>query len=184
MMNDPAISEWQGRLILASPILEDDTFDHSVVIITNHTPTEGSKGFIINNPLGKTIQHLLPKKRFPQELKSIEVFNGGPVDQDELTLVALTTKKTTLLYRAGINAEEAIDHLQTPGTLVRGFMGHCSWVKGQIEHEFMTGSWVTISAHAPLLGMIHDRQLWLQLMNAESPMHALLARAPKHYFLN
>ncbi|MBC7979374.1 MAG: YqgE/AlgH family protein, partial [Armatimonadetes bacterium] len=48
MSEDPSTSEFsislQGQLLLASPSLADGTFDHSVIILIEHSATKGALG--------------------------------------------------------------------------------------------------------------------------------------------
>jgi putative transcriptional regulator len=51
-----------------------------VILLADHDE-EGSVGFIINKPLKYTINDLLPEIN-----ASFKIYNGGPVEQDNLYL--------------------------------------------------------------------------------------------------
>jgi putative transcriptional regulator len=59
-----------GRLLIASPSLADGTFDHSVIMLFEHSATTGAHGIIINHPSGTTVGDLLkafPRSPWPRE---------------------------------------------------------------------------------------------------------------------
>ena len=69
----------KGHLLIAEPsIIGDLSFNRSIILIADHNP-EGSIGFILNKPLDFTLQDLIPEIEMP-----FEVYNGGPVEQDNL----------------------------------------------------------------------------------------------------
>jgi putative transcriptional regulator len=72
----------KGNLLIAEPtILGDISFNRSIILLADHTE-EGSIGFILNKPLDYTISDLLPEIEKP-----LRVYNGGPVEQDNLYFI-------------------------------------------------------------------------------------------------
>ena len=71
----------KGLLLVAEPsIIGDVSFNRSVVLLAEYN-NEGSVGFILNKPLEYSLNDFIP------ELNSnIPVYNGGPVEQDNLYL--------------------------------------------------------------------------------------------------
>ncbi len=75
----------KGHLLIAEPsIIGDLSFNRSIILIADHNP-EGSIGFILNKPLDFTLQDLIPEIEIP-----FEVYNGGPVEQDNLYYIHKT----------------------------------------------------------------------------------------------
>ena len=69
----------KGCLLVAEPtILNDMSFNRSVILLTEHTK-DGSVGFILNKPLSYSINELIPEIN-----ANFMVYNGGPVEQDNL----------------------------------------------------------------------------------------------------
>ena len=69
----------KGKLLIAEPALTGDvSFNRSVVLLAEHND-EGSVGFILNKPLNYDISDLIEDINVP-----FQVFNGGPVEQDNL----------------------------------------------------------------------------------------------------
>ena len=72
----------KGDLLIAEPsIIGDVSFNRSIVLLTDHNK-EGSIGFILNKPLNYTIKDLIPELD-----ASFRVYNGGPVEQDNLYFI-------------------------------------------------------------------------------------------------
>ena len=72
----------KGHLLIAEPsIIGDTSFNRSVILLADHTD-EGSIGFILNKPLKYTLKDLVPHTK-----ASYKVYNGGPVEQDNLYFI-------------------------------------------------------------------------------------------------
>ena len=72
----------KGQLLIAEPsIIGDLSFNRSVILLADHNE-EGSVGFILNKPLEYTITDLIPEIE-----ASFLIYNGGPVEQDNLYFI-------------------------------------------------------------------------------------------------
>lgn len=69
-----------GKLLVATPQIEDGIFHRSVVLILDHTD-DGAQGVVLNRPLEADVDSVLPGW---QELatRPDTVFHGGPVQTD------------------------------------------------------------------------------------------------------
>ena len=77
-----------GRLLVATPQIEEGIFARSVVLVLDHSEA-GAQGVILNRPLEADVDAVLPGW---QELATAppRVFHGGPVQTDSaLGLVAV-----------------------------------------------------------------------------------------------
>ncbi len=174
----------QGKLLLSDPSLRDGIFDHSVILLTNHSEEEGAHGLILNQPTGKVVGDLLPAEEFTS-LRHLAVHAGGPVSQEMLTFSSFWwSKKLGLRWAMRISKEEAATHAKKPGRIVRAFIGYSGWTAGQLENELRRDAWHTIDARSGLLGCSHDDSLWHALLGSLSPLHRILAEAPRDPFLN
>ncbi|MCL4288393.1 MAG: YqgE/AlgH family protein, partial [Thermoleophilia bacterium] len=74
----------RGKLLVASPALEDPNFVRSVVLVTEHGE-EGAMGIVLNRPADTEVEEVLP------ELAAIAVaepvFVGGPVQPESLVVL-------------------------------------------------------------------------------------------------
>jgi len=174
----------QGCLLLADPSLRDGTFDHSVILLADHSPADGAFGLILNHPTERVVGDFLTDKDFGS-LRGIPVHDGGPVGREHLTFSAFWwNKKSGLRWAIRISAEDAIKHSHRPGRIVRAFVGHSGWSPGQLEGELRRASWITTRPAPELLGADHDRSLWYGILRHLSPFHRVLAEAPANPLLN
>jgi putative transcriptional regulator len=180
---DPPI-QLRGSLLLADPSLRDGVFDHSVILVAEHSPTDGAFGLILNHPTGRVVGDYLTEEDFGP-LSRIPVHEGGPVAREHLTFSAFWwNPKNGLRWAIRISAEDAIKHTHRPGTIVRAFIGHSGWSPGQVEGELKRNAWITTRPAPELLGADHDRNLWQAILRKLSPLHRVLAEAPANPQLN
>ena len=92
--------------------------------------------------------------------------------------------KRGLHWALRISTRQAAEHAHRPGRIVRAFIGYSGWSAGQLENELRHQSWVPAGPQADLLGHDHDRSLWAVLLRRLSPLHRILAEAPKDPLLN
>jgi putative transcriptional regulator len=138
----------KGYLLIAEPsILGDVSFNRSVVLLAEHNQ-EGSIGFILNKPLSFHLDELIPEIQ-----KSIKVYNGGPVEQDNLYfihrvphLITNSIEISNGVYWGG-DFEEIID-LINQGTIessdIRFFLGYSGWEMLQLDKELQSNSWIVL----------------------------------------
>lgn len=181
---DPGHEPLQGNLLFATPTMQGGPFEHSVVLLSDHSAKDGAFGLILNQPTGQVVGDLLTAKQF-HPLRHIGVHRGGPVSQNQLFFAALWWEPPQgLRIIHQMSAEDAIQHHQRPGTLVRAFIGYSGWSPGQLEEEIERSTWIVTPAPPSLLGFTHDDSLWATALRSLSPYHKLLADAPKNPFAN
>jgi len=174
-----------GRLLLAAPDLLEPTFRRTVLLITNHTATDGALGYILNRPLRKMVSDLLPSSPYP-ELEDVPVFVGGPVSQEHLTFSALgwNNASGTLQYQTHLSAEDAARSAKE-GFSVRAYVGYSGWSEGQLENELKERAWVVSLPRRVLMQVDKlNTSLWGEFIRDVSPMHRLAADMPDDVSLN
>jgi putative transcriptional regulator len=138
----------KGSLLIAEPsIIGDMSFNRSVVLLADHSH-EGSIGFILNKPLEYTIKDLVP------EIESnFKVYNGGPVEQDNLyfihkipDLIPESIEISLGIFWGGDFAK--VVQLMSEDKLnekdIRFFLGYSGWDKDQLDSELNSNSWVVL----------------------------------------
>ena len=72
----------KGKILIAEPsIIGDISFNRSIILLVEHG-NNGSIGFILNKPMNLNISDLIP------EIESnFKIYNGGPVQQDNLYFI-------------------------------------------------------------------------------------------------
>ena len=173
-----------GRLLIASPSLADGTFDHSVIMLFEHSATTGAHGVIINHPSGTTVGDLLKAPGF-KPLAHLPVHRGGPLSTEELSFSSFTmVKGTRIRYQPQLPLEKAAELIKSKDHIVRATIGYSAWSPGQLEDELQRNTWITLRPPAGLLQMNHDITLWRTLLGSISPYHAMLSQAPQNPLLN
>jgi len=136
----------KGDLLIAEPsIIGDMSFNRSIILLADHT-TEGSIGFILNKPLDYTIKDLVP------EIESnFKVYNGGPVEQDNLyfihtvpEIIPESIEISLGIYWGGDfnTVAELIANKKIDESNIRFFLGYSGWDPTQLENELKLNSWL------------------------------------------
>ncbi len=143
-----------GRLLVATPVLDDPNFRRTVVLLLDHTD-EGAMGIVVNRPLPVDVARVLPEWQ-PFVTTPGRLFQGGPVGLDgALGLVAVPgDEQDPLGVRRIIGALGLVD-LDAPPQIVAGgvaglriFAGHSGWGAGQLEEEIDEGAWYVVDAES------------------------------------
>lgn len=165
---EPVEDETQlsGSLLLAHPNLSDPNFAQSVILLSAHSSDNGALGVILNRPSGKTLGELFPGHGL-DNLGSVEVYQGGPVQQDQLILAAWKWDETGKLFNMffGISREKAEELMETDASItIRGFMGYAGWSAGQLEEELTDDSWIRRPITLSIFEKPHNDALWSDLI--------------------
>lgn len=142
MSNNPK----KGNLLIAEPsIIGDLSFNRAVILLADHNPL-GSVGFILNKPLDFNLKDLIKGTD-----SDIRVYNGGPVEQDNLyfihtspDLIPDSIEIADGIYWGG-NFEVVLG-LINQGTLssenIKFFLGYSGWDENQLDHELKSKAWL------------------------------------------
>ena len=153
----------QGQLLIATPDMNDDYFDRSVVYICEHNE-QGAMGVMINSPTDLSVMELLAKMDFLMAnernyTKDQLVLNGGPVSQDR-GFILHTPVSTPLLHTYetanDIKLTTSGDILETLGRedAPKHFMvclGCCTWKADQLEQEIAKNYWIVSPSSEQIL---------------------------------
>lgn len=175
-----------GSFLISHPDLQDPNFRRTVLILPDHSPTEGSFGLILNRPTGRVVGDLLGKKPVGH-LSRIPVLNGGPVGADQLILAAFRWHPQThvLECRHHIPLEEAETLAAKQRHTVRAFAGHSGWSAGQLDAELAQRSWLVRKADdEDVLDLSRSPVVWRELTSSFGPWFKMVAEAPDDPTLN
>lgn len=136
----------KGQLLIAEPsIIGDLSFNRSVILLAEHNK-DGSVGFILNKALKYTIRDLVPDID-----ASFKIYNGGPVEQDNLYFIHNVPELITdsIEISSGIfwgGDFELTRNLINDGKIkkdnIRFFLGYTGWETQQLENEMESNSWI------------------------------------------
>ncbi|WP_299781491.1 YqgE/AlgH family protein [uncultured Formosa sp.] len=136
----------KGSLLIAEPsIIGDVSFNRSIVLLADYT-NEGSIGFILNKPLDYTIKDLIPEIDV-----NFKVYNGGPVEQDNLYFIHKVPDlipdsieiSLGIFWGGDFNVvADLIANNQIKEKDIRFFLGYSGWDSDQLDQELLVNSWV------------------------------------------
>ncbi|WP_344835897.1 YqgE/AlgH family protein [Actinocorallia longicatena] len=189
-----------GRLLVATPLLEDPNFRRSVVLVVDHGQEEGTLGVVLNRPTEVEVGQILPPWADLLEGGGAAyqgvVFQGGPVALDSaLALARITGADDPVGWRGlgGIPAVARIGlvDLDSPPSLLKGgvdrfrvFAGYSGWNAGQLRSEIEEGSWYVVPGEpSDVFGDDPDR-LWQGVLRRQGGDLAFVATYPEDPSLN
>ncbi len=151
MLMQNKFNSLEGKMLVASPRLEDHFFEKSLIYIFMHDEN-GALGVILNHIIGSVSNHkllkLLDGNTTKMKNKKLPIVFGGPVNTEKV--IALSINK---------EQEKNFSHLQslTLHTDIQNFIKNCvmanvaskfllargisAWGSGQLEHEIAQNTW-------------------------------------------
>ncbi|MEW4924119.1 YqgE/AlgH family protein [Algibacter sp. 2305UL17-15] len=180
-----SIEPKKGDLLIAEPaIIGDVSFNRSIVLLADHSE-EGSIGFILNKPLDYTISDLIPEVE-----ASFKVYNGGPVEQDNLyfihkvpQLIPNSIEISLGIYWGGDFNKVA--ELITANTIdendIRFFLGYSGWDMHQLQNELNANSWlVSENIYAKNIIEKDYESFWKEKMLELGGEYSIWSNAPEN----
>lgn len=184
-----------GRLLVASPSLEDPNFTRTVILMLAST-YEGALGIILNRPSPADVDEILPQWR-PYAASPTRVFRGGPVSINAAICLAEPVEGQPpgdLSEAPGIEATVAglvsVDLAREPSSVssviasLRVFSGYAGWGAGQLEAEMEEGGWIVTDPHPGDLLTDDPEGLWGRVLGRMGWLRATYAKAPPSLSLN
>ena len=140
---------------------------------------EGAMGVVMNRPMGKRLGELNGEFALGP-LAGVPLFTGGPVQVQQLVLVAWQIWPGGFRLHFGIEPAKAIQLLADDGTQVRAFLGYSGWSAGQLENEMKHQTWVVADVPDDLLAQTSDESLWRTVLGRAGPEWRLFADEPEN----
>jgi len=177
-----------GSMLLSEPFASDRYFSRSAVLLTEHN-AEGSVGFVLNKPLGKTLHDVASVGRH----LNMPVYLGGPVSRDRLfylhTLGAILPD--SILIKDGVywggDYDFLIDMLNS-GTAkpeqVRFFAGYAGWMPKQLDGELKNNFWIVTNPKSISKLLKPDDTLWEKTTKRIGDKYEFWANVPVDPNLN
>ena len=184
----PSTDLRRGSLLIAQPsIINDNSFNRSIILITEHT-SHNSVGFILNRPLQYKLNELLPEIE-----ANFNVYEGGPVEQENLYFVHKVPHLIPDSMEIGDGVFwggnfESLKALLNNNLLneneVRFFLGYSGWGKDQLKDEIHSNSWFV--SNDPIYEVLasDNASLWREKILKKGGSYKLWANAPKDVSLN
>jgi putative transcriptional regulator len=188
----------KGRILLATPPLEDPNFDRTVIYVLEHHD-EGALGLVLNRPSPEELGDALRAWAEMQSDPSL-VFVGGPVEPDALIAIARVREplpplaedddesETHLAPLSGdlASADLAADPIDVVDTIsaLRVFRGYAGWGPGQLDGEIEAGAWLVLDPDPTDLFTDTPDDLWRRVLRRQPGRLAWLAEAPDDLAVN
>ncbi len=136
----------KGSLLVAKPsIIGDMSFNRAVILLADCNKN-GSVGFIMNKVLDFSLSDFLPELN-----KDFKIFNGGPVEQDNLyfihqvpDLIPQSIEISNGIFWGG-NFEavkKLIEQDLITSEEIKFFLGYSGWEPKQLEEEVKADTWI------------------------------------------
>lgn len=182
--------DMKGRLLVATPMLGDDNFLRTVILLLEHGD-EGAVGVVLNRPSPLEVLEPLPEWRRLTPEPEV-VFVGGPVSRN--SVIALARGRPDDIpdgtWEPIIGALGVVDLAQDPDVLgggvtaVRVFAGYAGWGPDQLESEIVEGAWFVVDAHVDDVFTDDPERLWRRVLARQPGELAKVALVPDDPRLN
>jgi putative transcriptional regulator len=173
-----------GSLLVALPTLLDPNFRRTILFLVKHEPSEGAMGVILNRPQESRLPDLDDAlgESIPEGLGKVPVFEGGPVEKQQLILARMIVAEASTSFEALDREESDALPAKLPQGELRAFVGYAGWSRGQLEREIAEKSWITLPPTPALLTAAESAEegveLWQGIMKSLGPWYHLMAMAP------
>ena len=189
-MVDDVRAFFAGRLLVASPQIEEETFRRSVVLLLHHDE-DGAQGVILNRPIEADIDAVLPGWKDVASSPQT-VFQGGPVELNSaIGLVTVPGDEREPLGVKHLFGGLGLVDLDAPPNLVapevagmRIFAGYAGWSGGQLENEILRGDWYVVDSESRDAFSMAPERLWSDVLLRQNDTLKLVASYPDDPSLN
>jgi putative transcriptional regulator len=190
----------KGRLVVASPTLEDPNFHRSVVFLLA-ADGDGALGVVLNRPSETSIDEIVPHWGLHASEPPV-LFVGGPVQPNAAICVgrtelpvgppaagaddeAETDGYSPLIGDLGtVDLNRAPEDIGVSFTGLRVFTGYSGWGPGQLEEEIEAGAWFVVEGRQQDVLCPEPAALWERVLRRQGGWLAVLARHPVDASLN
>jgi putative transcriptional regulator len=172
-----------SRLLVATPLIADPTFERTVVLLLAHGP-DGAFGIVLNRPSDTAVDEVAPAWSGHAAAPGV-LFLGGPVGRD--SLVALGRSGAVgVRSEARIIGDCAAVYLEAlPGEggpewdRIRMFAGSAGWAPRQLEDELAEGAWWVVDAEPADVTDSDPDRLWSRVLRRQRGEVAWFANHPE-----
>jgi putative transcriptional regulator len=173
-----------GRLLVATPRLDDPNFRRTVVLLLDHGE-DGALGIVVNRPLEVDVSAVLPNWQ-PYATAPGRLFQGGPVALDSaLGVVAVPGEDAEpegvrrIIGSLGLVDLDTSPHGVAGGVAgLRIFAGYAGWSAGQLEGEIGEGAWYVVDAEPRDPFSDRPQSLWREVLRRQRGELALVSTYP------
>lgn len=188
------VGSWSGRLLVATPLLTEDTFRRTVVQVLQHDAEDGALGVVVNRPSHTPLSEVLPGWALLAP-EPVTVFVGGPVQpsaaiclgrlqtavppaqEDDPSYVLVPGAPWLVTVDLDLEAADPVEE-------VRVFAGYAGWSPGQLEEEVEEGAWWVCDSLPGDCFTADPVHLWRDVLRRQGMPLSLVASYPADPALN
>ncbi len=173
-----------GRLLVATPLIGDSTFERTVVLLLAHGD-DGAFGLVVNRPSDSTVAEVAEGWAAHAAAPAV-VFVGGPVSSN--SVVGLARRRgddpeppfgVEVGDLGTIDLHRPPDLGDNPWSGVRLFAGSAGWAPGQLEDEVSEGAWWPVDGSAEDVLTADPTGLWVRVLRRQPGQVAWFANHPR-----
>jgi len=188
-----------GTLLLASQKLQKDYFSRCVIIVTQHSPENGTIGIVLNRPLRQKVEQsnvteltkLLGLPSTETEINKF-IFEGGPVDQDYLFYLHRLNHiisdgrliANDLYWGGNIDGEIHLNCNPNVEKRICFYRGYAGWGKNQLEQEIHSGTWILAPCITDTILSQPPDTIWHDLLYKLGGNYRAMAEIPEDPSVN
>ena len=191
MMEEPTANHLEkGLFLVASPEIDHPFYKRSVLLLCDHTPA-GSFGLCINKRFEvDSLDSLLSDTDEIPSFDELSPRAGGLMQPTQMMLLHTSDEipDQTLQVADDIYLGGDLDFLErttedTNPKLLLCF-GYSGWNPGQLEREFLEGSWYSFPAQSEYLFDVEPEKLWQTILRDMGGKYKSLSMIPEDLSLN
>ena len=172
-----------GRLLVASPSLNDPNFARTVILLVEHDG-DGAFGLVLNRPTTVPVHQVLPDWSSATQNRPF-VRLGGPVSPESaFGLGRVPGGGTAPWFRPLLGTIGVVDLASGPDAILPAisdltvFAGYAGWSTGQLDAELAEHAWIVVAAlESDLTGPDPDDR-WSDVLARQGGELARLANYP------
>ena len=178
------ITPSQGRILIASPLLNDYHFSRTVILMVNHEES-GDMGVVLNKDFRYHVS-LNDLVKDLEDIPSIPVYKGGPVGRDTMFFIHdIEEINDSLPLGNGLfmngDFNQMLDFIKSGRQYenrVRFFLGYAGWGEGQLQSEMNENTWIVSELSKDRLFKENYRTLWQNTLNDMGEPYCTWANYP------
>jgi putative transcriptional regulator len=178
----------RGRVLVATPLIDEPTFYRSVILILAHGE-EGALGVVVNRPSDLGVLEVLPEW-YGVTAEPAVLFVGGPVGDGAVICLGRAEGGGPADEHRVVGPVGMIDLEDDPHTVqasvreVRIYGGYAGWSPGQLEQEIAEEAWVVADAEPDDVFAPDPDALWTRILQRQRGPAAWLANFPPDPSMN
>lgn len=175
----------QGDILISEPLMDDENFGRSVILLIESNDEEGSLGIIMNKTLRVKLNQIV--ETFSDF--DAPVYHGGPVAENQIfyihTLGDVIPESIPIMEGLWWGGDsETLDTLISTGIAnrdnVKFFLGYSGWDAGQLKGELQGNSWLVSHATPEFLMGTNLSTMWQTAVDMMGEPYKMWKRFPKN----